>query len=426
MRRSRQQAVKLRGWLIPFAYTVAAVAAGLLLPRFEHHYLPKLVSTISPDSAISICAAIASGMITLNGVVFSLAFVMIQFSATAYSPRLVLWVARDPVISHALGIFSSTFFYSLFLLAWIDRGQTGRVPLLSSWLVLALLVASTGMFIALIDRIGRLQVNRMLIFTGDKGRQAIEDLYPSTPPVPAGRVVHEGWPVTQTLSHRGRPEVIQFVHIDRLVGMAKASGAFIEVAATAGDTVLEPSPLLRVFGGQALLPEAALRSAIETGEERTFDQDPKYALRILVDIAIKALSPAINDPTTAVQALDHIEDLLIQLGQRCLEVGEHADEAGVVRLRVPVPTWDDFLLLGLDEIRSCGANSVQVMRRMNALIKNLRELLPASRQEALRHWEERLSGTVERSFQDAEEKQDASVADRQGLGVGEEKPEGTA
>ena len=85
------------------------------------------------------------------------------------------------------------------------------------------------------------------------------------------------------------------------------------------------------------------------------------------------------------------------------------------------PVWEDFLRLALDEIRFCGASSVQVMRRMNALIKNLKRVLPAERHAALRHWEERLRDTVHRSFADAEEKEDASVADRQGLGIGEEK-----
>ena len=122
--------------------------------------------------------------------------------------------------------------------------------------------------------------------------------------------------------HTGRPQVIQAVHVDALVAFAKEADAVIEVAATVGDTVLEKTPLLRVYSARQMIPEALLKSAIAIGDERTFEQDPKYALRILVDIAIKALSPAINDPTTAVQALDQIEDLLIRLGQRRLKVGE--------------------------------------------------------------------------------------------------------
>ena len=117
-------------------------------------------------------------MIALTGIVFSLTFVMVQFSATAYCPRLVLWISRDPVISHAIGVFTATFLYALAALAWVDRGGSGRVPLSGVLVVGLLLIVSVMMFISLIQRVGRLQVTRMLIFTGDQGREVIENLYP--------------------------------------------------------------------------------------------------------------------------------------------------------------------------------------------------------------------------------------------------------
>ena len=146
-----------------------------------------------------------------------------------------------------------------------------------------------------------------------------------------------------------------------------------------GDTLITGMPLLRVFGGNQLVKDETWKKSFETGPDRTFDQDPKYALRLLVDIAIKALSPAINDPTTAVQALDQIQDHLLRLGSRRLEIGTVRDSEGVLRLVVPHPTWEDFLRLGFDEIRFCGATSVQVMRRMRALINDLIAALPQER-----------------------------------------------
>jgi uncharacterized membrane protein len=427
MKSTHQRKQNWGSWGIPLVYALVTLVVGMIFPRLEHRFLPHLVSTISASSAMAICSSISSGMIALTGIVFSLAFVMVQFSATAYSPRLVLWVARDPVLSHSLGVFCSTFLYSLLLLAWVDREAGGTVPLISGWLVLVLLLASMGMFIALIQRIGMLQVNRMLIFTGNQGRKAIDELYPPTDsvanPAAARTTDLNHLRVTQTLTHVGYPQVIQAIQVKELLKCAAETSALIEVVAAVGDTVLEGSLLLRVHAARQPLDELRLKAAFEIGDERTFEQDPKYAIRLVVDIAIKALSPAINDPTTAVQALDHIEDLLIRLGRRRLDIGEHHDDQGTLRLLVPFPTWDDFLRLALDEIRFCGADSVQVMRRMNALIKNLTEVLPAERHEALRHWEERLRGTVARAFEDAEEKQDASVADRQGLGIGEQKPD---
>lgn len=421
--RSRRRWFKHSGWTIPLGYSAATVAVALVFPRLEHHFLPGLVSNLSPQAAISVASSIASGMIALTGIVFSLTFVMVQFSATAYSPRLVLWVARDPVMSHALGVFNATFLYALAMLAWVDRGVSGRVPFLSGWLVLILLIASVGMFIAIIERVGSLQVNRMLIFTGEQGRRAIQELYSTVPAADphGGTDPLRDLPISQIVSHVGRPQVIQAIHLNTLVKLASASDVAIEVVAAVGDTVLEMTPLLRVRGGRQPLDEAPLREAIGLGDERTFEQDPKYALRLVVDIAIKALSPAINDPTTAVQALDHIEDLLLLLGRSPLEVGAFPDRAGRTRLVVVFPAWEDFLRLALDEIRFYGAESVQVMRRMKALIKNLLDVLPPNRHEALRHWEKRLQESIARSFTDIEEKRDASVADRQGLGIGDQK-----
>jgi len=202
MRTSKQRRRRLPNWGVPLVYVAVTLVVGMVFVRVEHRLFPNLVSTISAASAMAMCSSIASGMIALTGIVFSLAFVMVQFSATAYSPRLVLWVARDPVVSHSLGVFTSTFLYSLLLLAWVDRDAAGKVPFISAWMVFFLLLASVGMFIALIERLGMLQVNRMLIFTCNQGRQAIEDLYPAAESAVAAETAGpEGLPVTQTLTH---------------------------------------------------------------------------------------------------------------------------------------------------------------------------------------------------------------------------------
>jgi uncharacterized membrane protein len=135
-----------------------------------------------------------------------------------------------------------------------------------------------------------------------------------------------------------------------------------------------------------------------------------------VDIAIKALSPAVNDPTTAVQALDQIQDQLVRLGRR-LEIGAIRDSSETLRLIVPYPSWQDFLRLAFDEIRTCGAHSLQVMRQMRALIRDLVSDLSEERRAALEHQRERLNTTIARSFADEEEKLQASIEDRQGLGL---------
>jgi len=416
---NKRYAGQLSAWGIPTAYAAVAIAAGLTLPRAEGRIFPGLVSVLSVGQATAIYSAIASGMIALTGIVFSLAFVMVQFSATAYSPRLVLWIARDPVMSHALGIFTATFLYAIAALTGVDRSGSGKVPFVSLWLVVALLLASVAIFIALVQRISMLQITRMLVFTGDQGRKVIATAYPEamSTPAPTGSDDFRLLPCTQTLIHHGRPRSIQAVNVATLVNLARASDGVIEMDVAVGDTVVELMPLLRIFGASRRIDERDLRDGVELGAERIFAQDPKYAIRLLVDIAIRALSPAINDPTTAVQVLDQIEDLLLRLGQRHLECGMYRDSEGKLRLTVPFPAWEDLLRLGLSEISFCGAASVQVMRRMNALVSDLLPAVPEKRRPALRYWERRLKATIARSFTNSEERLEALKEDRQGLGV---------
>jgi len=415
----KKYASNLSVWGIPALYAGTAIVAALTFPRIESRIFPDLVAKMSVSAAMALYSAIASGMIALTGIVFSLAFVMVQFSATAYSPRLVLWLARDPVMSHAVGIFTATFLYAIAALTGVDRSGSGKVPFVSAWVVIALLLASIGIFIGLIQRLGVLQVNRMLIFTGEQGRRVITDLYPPMKPAVAESRLEDfrTLPCTLTLIHRGRPRSIQAVDVPALVELAKTSGGVIEMSMAVGDTVMELMPLLRVYGAPQTIDERKLKNAIELGDDRTFEQDPKYAIRLLVDIAIKALSPAINDPTTAVQALDQIEDLLLRLGLRYLEIGAFHDSDGKLRLVVPFPAWDDLLRLSFDEICACGATSVQVMRRMNALVNDLIPAVPEERRPPLRRWDARLKATIARSFADGEERVEASQQDRQGLGI---------
>jgi uncharacterized membrane protein len=357
-------------------------------------------------------------MLSLTGIVFSLTFVMVQFSATAYSPRLVLWIAGDPVMSHAIGVFTATFLYALASLGWVDRSGSGRVPLLGIMVVEGLLIISIIMFISLIHRVGMLQVTRMLIFTGDQGREIIEAVYPpiDTPATLIPAEISKAKCV-QRIVHHGRPQFVRAFDIQGMIELARRNGCLIELSIAVGDAVLDTTQILRVWGETGPLPEQDLRNLIELGSERTFEQDPKYAIRLLVDIAIKALSPAVNDPTTAVQALDQIEDLLIRLGRRRLEIGAFRDPAGHLRLVLDFPAWDDFLRLAFDEIRYYGATSVQVMRRLRALVSEMMLILPVERRGSLQYWQERIQATVDRTFADSEDRLDASTEDRQGLGT---------
>ncbi len=421
----------MRLWLIPLAYAVLGLTCGFSLPRIEHLYLASY-GTVSAASAQAYLSAVASGMMALTGIVFSVAFVMVQFSAIAYSPRLVLWFARDPWLFHTLGVFVATFVYSLSELAWIDRGKSGMVPFWSSLVAAVLVVVSMLLFARLIQRLNDLQISSVLQFICDRGRAVIRSTFQrldeassmkdAGPPCAGG---HFG-PATQTVTYSGEPRTIAELDIRRLVRAAQQADALIMMASAVGDTLFDGNTLLTVHGGRAL-DERELRRSVVIKPERTFEQDPKYPIRLLVDIAIRALSPAINDPTTAVQAIDQIEDLLLRLGRRELEAGYARDGHGKLRLVYPMPTWEDYLTLAFDEIRQYGATSLQVMRRLRSTLTELAASQPSpERADAVRRYLRHLDLVIERSPLDDEDRVTARQEDRQGLGLTRKRGEAAA
>ena len=411
-------------WLIPMVYTVASLLAGLTLPRLEHAYLAGYTHEMSAGAALSFFSAVSSGMMALTGIVFAIAFVVVQFSALAYSPRLVVMFAGNPTLFHTLGIFFATFIYSLVALIWTDRGGSGTVPFFSYMLVTALLIISMLAFVRLIQSVNDLQIHNVLQVIGSRGRRIIREMFPRIEGTPVAgssngtEVPADLGSVTQSLTYSGEPRVIARINIGALVRLAQSANAIVAVECGVGETLVEDTLLLRVHGAAQPLPERSLRRAIRLSTSRTFEQDPKYAIRLLVDIAIRALSPAVNDPTTAVQAIDQIEDLLRRLGRRQLDAGYARDAAGTVRVIFPVPTWQDYLALSFDEIRQFGATSVQVVRRLRAALVGLGETIAATdRRDAVHSYLNHLNLGVGRSGFDDQDQAIALQEDRQGLGL---------
>jgi uncharacterized membrane protein len=171
-----------------------------------------------------------------------------------------------------------------------------------------------------------------------------------------------------------------------------------------------------VFGGIGPIADDQLRACVAIGAERTLEQDPRFVFRVLVDIASKALSPAINDPTTAVLVLDQIQHLLLSVGQRDLDERQVRDRDGTLRLVHDGPDWSDFVMLAVSEVRQFGAASIQVGRRLRAMLEHLIEALPAARRPPLEQELALLGAAISRSFDDEEDRRRACVADLQGMG----------
>jgi uncharacterized membrane protein len=211
--------------------------------------------------------------------------------------------------------------------------------------------------------------------------------------------------------------VVLTLDTPRLVKIARQAGCKIELVPQVGDFLATGEDMFRLHGaGAEKVDDGSLRRCVLLGAERTLEDDPAFGFRILVDVASKALSPAINDPTTGVLAIDQLHHLLHLLGQRQLDAGVVRDSSGDVRLVYRTPGWEDFVSLAVTEIRLYGATSPQVPRRLQAMFEHLVQVLPEARAESLRREMALLRRTIDGSYADPEDRIRAGVGDLQGFG----------
>ena len=356
-------------------------------------------------------------MIVFTGLVVSIAVVVVQFGASQYTPRLVNGFRRDPRVKHSLGIFIAPAIYALVALPTIGQHDSRFVPGLTVAVSLALLLAAVIAFFLLVA--GLLDLLRPRRVIGGVVRQAvgaIRQTYPAaerpgTLPAPPDTEVSE------SVSHLGGPGVVSALDRGRLVRAAKAADATVEVCVPVGGYVPRGEPLFLVRGEFTGVDVHELRRSVMFAEERTITQDPAFAIRALVDLALRALSPAVNDPTTAVQALDGLDSLLGELASRDLKGhGVVVDVHERVRLVYPTPAWSDLLDLSLTEIRRYGADTPQIPRRMRALLERLLTVAPEDRHELIRLQLSRLDDAIDAAYPGAAERELARQADPLGLG----------
>jgi uncharacterized membrane protein len=368
---------------------------------------------IGVDTARLIIGTVTGSMFSLVVVVSSALLVAVQLASAQLTPRIIVLLYKNRMRKLALAIFAFTFTFSLSLLVRLETS----VPLLSGYLAAYSFLLNLILFLYFVDSIGKtLRPSATIGAIAREGRHVIASVYPrplfeidSTPASPALLDGRSG------LTTRSVDDgVVLAFDLKGLVALAEKSHCLIELAPEVGDFVAAGDPLFRVYEGE--LPPETLRNSVALGQERTLEQDPMFAFRIIVDIASKALSPAINDPTTAVLAIDQLHQLLREVGGRRLAHGIETAGDGRVVLVYRTPNWEDFVSLAVTEIRQYGATSTQVMRRLQAMLENLIETLPEFRRPALEEELGLLSGTIKRTFVDPEERDRASVADLQGVG----------
>ncbi|MBK7977614.1 MAG: DUF2254 domain-containing protein [Deltaproteobacteria bacterium] len=365
----------------------------------------------------AVLSSLNSALLTSAVFVFSMLLLVVQLASAQLTPRIIARAFREPVTKVSLGIFLFMYTYSL--------GVIGRMgTLTSAWSLKAAIYGSVlclAVFLFLINRLGQsLRPVAVVAGVAEEGREVIASVYPV--PISAERPLAAAPPrpvshaSTHLVRYAGRSGVLLEFDVDGLVALAARLDCVLELVPQVGDFVATGDDLFRVYGAVTTVPEAELRRAVALGPERTMEQDPAFAFRIIVDIASKALSPAINDPTTAVLALDQLHHLLREVGLRHLDSGELRDREGRVRVRYHTPDWEDFVMLAVTEIRQFGRDSIQVARRLRAMLEGLIPALPPERGALLAPELDLLKRTAERAFTEPEDRSRAGAGDFQGLG----------
>ena len=374
-------------WLIPLGFVLLAIGLAVLVPWIDQRLTSDPPFTYSASSAQSTLSAIASGMLVFTGFVFTVLTFAIQFGAGTYTPRLLTTIATDVKTKVSLGVFVATFIYALLVLADVAPGETDYVPQYSVLLAVVLVGVSVLLFLGLIVSVTvSVRSGRVIADVARMGRKVIERMFPDEvrdePSSSAERHLPDG---ESQIVVNARPGggVLQAIDLDGIESFAETSGTTVELVPTVGAFVPTGAPVFLVHGAPRSSSAASLLGSVAFGDERSFRQDPSYAIRVLVDIAIRALSPGINDPTTAIEALGRIGDLLALVGTRQLPDGILRDDGGEVRFVYRTPSWSDYLALSFTEIRIYGADNPFVADELRRMLNELRGVVPSWRIDAL-------------------------------------------
>jgi uncharacterized membrane protein len=402
-------------WIVPVLGMALALGVAPVLRRLDAatHWT---FFGFGPEGARAVAGGLVASVFTFVVFVFSILLVAVQIASANLSPRVIAGILAQRPVRVCLGLMVFTFLYGLATLGRIEA----TVPQLPVAVVVGASLASIVSFLYLIDHSGRwLRPVSVVSQVGRDGARVIESIYPrflSESREESGRRGPlEGLTLRQMVPSPAGGVVLAF-DVAGLVNVARAADGVIELVPQVGDFVAKGDPLFRILGSGGTLDEELLHQRIALGAERTIEQDPAFPFRIIVDIASKALSPAINDPTTAVLALDQLHHLLRNLGTRKLDTGLVRDRDLRPRLVYRTPDWEDFVELAVTEIRQFGATSIQVPRRLRAMLEDLVAALPAERRPSLEAELRRLQRSSQRAFSDPEDRAQAERGDSQGLG----------
>jgi uncharacterized membrane protein len=376
-----QEWVRERFWVVPTALLVAGLAVGLAVSRADS--IPGVDKVggglpVRASSAEALLGIIAASMLTFVGVVFTITLVALQLASAQLSPRVIRTFVRSGITKLAFGLFLATFAYAI--VVYVVEGASSRASVLRLAVTLGVLfvLASLVVFVVYVTATMRLlQVSWVVTAVAEETRRVLARERPLAASYLAAAApqLNRDPRVVRLKAERhdgrgGQLGVILGVDRGRLVQLGQQYDCLLQFLPRAGEYLPIGAALVAVHGRDGP-PDATVRSCVHLGRSRTMYQDPLYGIRQLVDVASQALSPAVNQPTTAVIVIDRLEELLLRIARRPQPTGYFVDTDGVVRLMQPESTWAETVDLAFTEIAIYGASSPAVIRRLAAAYDRL-------------------------------------------------------
>jgi uncharacterized membrane protein len=418
-----RQALKGSLWVTPLVGGLVGMAISYSSVWVDRWAGVPTGWTYTPSTALTVLTTVVASSVSLTGFVVTVSVLVVQMSTGSFSARYMRLFYRDRVLKGVLAVLAMTFALSFSLLRHVDDS----VPELGVTLSGFFLGFALFLFLVFLDRfVHRLRAVKVASLVAAAGRTALlgdaRALVPGSDERASAEIDALLASAPTLVVRASGSGTIQAIDGRGLVRLASRCAGVIVLRHAVGDFVSAGEPIAELRGASGTLPggdvERRVRGLFALGVERTIEQDPAFALRILVDIAVRALSPAVNDPTTAVQVIDYLEDLLTSIGTTPGLDSRLALRDGTGRLRIVLPSrrWEDFLSVGVTEIRTYGGGSVQVSRRVRAMLMALLAAVLPPYRAAVASELARLDETVAAAHPDESDRQLARVADRQGIG----------
>ncbi|MFH0518593.1 DUF2254 family protein [Streptomyces sp. M41] len=368
---------RLRSGVTQASSLILGAALGLALPRIEGG--PAVAST----RTVEVLGAVGVSVLGVTSLVFSVLFLVVQWAASTFTPRLALF-RTNPLVWRVLAFAIGLLAYTVTATLAIGARTTVSVWVPTVALVLAVLA------IVLVRRLQltafrSIQLAHVLADTAEQAHHVIDAFYPRPDEEEPGiRTQPAREPsilplVRSIVSWDGASTVVEQLDLEQLVATARAAGAVVILRVPVGATVHPGAPVADVRGGR--LETRQVTRAFVAGRERTYHQDPAYPLQVLADIGLRALSPAVNDPATAVQVLETVEGLLLRLVTADLDAASVPDAQGSVRVVLCLRTWLEFLTIAVDEILGAAVNSPMVLSCARDLLRRLAAVASDDRRE---------------------------------------------